>query len=215
MIHVFTGYDSREAIGWHVFTHSLLRHASRRVALYRLDACGLQQGTNAFTLSRFLVSSMMGFKGRAMFFDAADMLMLGDVAELDAMFDPSFAVQAVKHNYHTKHPRKYVGTDMEAANLDYPRKNWASAMLINCAHPSWAGLTAPAIASRNKLEMLQLKGIGPIGALPREWNVLADEGQPVDNARVLHWTAGIPAFPHYAKAPGADLWHAERAMIGL
>jgi hypothetical protein len=27
---------------------------------------------------------------------------------------------------------------------------------------------------------------------------------------VLHWTAGIPAFPHYAKAPGAEAWFAER-----
>ncbi len=215
MIHVFTGYDPREAIGWHVFTHSLLRHASKPVSLHRLDACGLQQGTNAFTLSRFLVASLMEYQGRAIFFDAADMLMLGDVAELDAMFDPSCAVQVVKHNYHTRHQRKYVGTDMESPNIDYPRKNWASAMLINCAHSCWRGLDAEAIASKSRLELLQLRGIGPIGALPREWNVLADEGQSLDNARVLHWTAGIPAFPHYAKAPGADLWHAERALTGL
>jgi hypothetical protein len=46
-----------------------------------------------------------------------------------------------------------------------------------------------------------------IGYLPACWNVLADEGQPLEHAQILHWTAGIPAWPHYRKAPGSEHWH--------
>jgi hypothetical protein len=36
------------------------------------------------------------------------------------------AVAVVKHDYKTKHRRKYIGTPLEADNADYPRKNWSS-----------------------------------------------------------------------------------------
>jgi hypothetical protein len=50
-----------------------------------------------------------------------------------------------------------------------------------------------------------------IGFLPVEWNWLADEYGTDPSAKVLHWTAGIPAWPHYANAPHADDW-AKAAM---
>jgi len=215
MIHVFAGYDAREAIGWHVFVSSLIRRASKGFALHCVDSCGMPQGSNEFTMSRFLVPYLMGFKGHAIFLDGADMLMMADIAELDALFDPAYAAQVVKHNYSTRNKIKYRFTELECPNLDYPRKNWASVMLINCEHPCWAHMTPDWISNANRLELLQFKGSGNIGELPAAWNVLADEGQSVDNAKILHWTAGIPAFKHYANAPGAEHWHAERALIGL
>jgi hypothetical protein len=219
VIHLFCGYDSREAIGWHVFVSSVLRRASRPVAIHRLDACGLPQGTNEFTRSRFLVPWLMEFKGHAIFADAADMLCLGDVAELDAMFDDRMAVQVVQHaTYKTRNPRKYVGTKMESDNRDYPLKNWASLMLMNCAHPAWRGHGLAAVEMAPVLSLLQLSTANNwpeaiIGALPSRWNRLVDEGHPVDGAALLHWTAGIPAFPHYADAPGADAWRAEHRLM--
>lgn len=216
MIHIFCGYDSREAIGWHVFVHSVLARTSAPVATHRLDACGLPQGTNAFTLSRFLVPWIMGFRGHAVFADAADMLILADIAELDALFDPALAVQLVRHDYRTRNPVKYLGTSMQCPNRDYLRKNWASLMLINCEHPAWRACTPASLASMPMIDALQLRHIddAAIGTLPDRWNRLVDEGQDVDGAALLHWTAGIPAFPHYRSAPGADLWFAERdAML--
>lgn len=217
MIHLFCGYDPREAIGWHVFVASVLDRATQPVAIHRLDACGLKQGTNAFTYSRFLVPWLMSGEGRAIFADAADMLMLADVAELDALFDDSRAVQVVKHpSYRTRHPIKYVGTTMQCPNLSYARKNWASLMLLNCAHRRWAGLDPAAIEARRGLDLLQFAGIpdDEIGALPDTWNRLVDEGHAVEGAKVLHWTAGIPGFPHYAGAPAAAAWLAARdAML--
>lgn len=215
MITVFCGADAREEIGLHIFLRSLFRHASVPVAVAPLASTGLREGTNAFTASRFLIPYLMGFRGRAIFVDGADMLLRGDVADLAKLHDDRYAVQVVKHQYATRHPRKYVGTAMEADNHDYPRKNWASVMLINCAHPAWAWATYGAVREMSFGALLQFEWLSEdaIGGLPHEWNRLVDEGQPVSGGKLLHWTAGIPGFPAYADAPGAALWHAERREL--
>jgi hypothetical protein len=88
-------------------------------------------------------------------------------------------------------------------------------MLMNCAHPHWQSFHPDAIRTATDLApmaVLQLCGLADreIGALPDAWNRLVDEGQPADGAKLLHFTAGIPAFPHYAKTPGAEHWFATR-----
>lgn len=210
MINLFCGYDEREAIGYHVFCASVLRHNSRPVSFIPMSSLGLRQGTNAFTLSRFLVPFMTKHSGHAIFADASDMVMLADIARLDDLFDPQYAVQLVKHaDYQTRHPMKYVGTPMQCENRDYPRKNWTSLMIINCEHAAWRGVTPSFIGKMPTLDALQLRWIGDdaIGALPAQWNVLVDEGQSADGAKLLHWTAGIPGFYKYRDAPEAKHWH--------
>lgn len=209
MIHLFAGWDEREAVGFHVFVQSVMKRASQPVSIVPLSSMGLPQGSNAFTLSRFLVPELMAYRGHAIFCDGSDMLMRADIAELDALFDPRYAVQLVKHApYKTKHKIKYKGTSMECPNTNYERKNWTSVMLINCEHEAW-GREGPA----SVLQALQLRTLADseIGELPSAWNVLADEDQPIDGAKVLHWTAGVPAFAAYAQSPGAKHWHRERA----
>lgn len=214
MIHLFCGYDQREAIGFHVFVASVLANASDTVALRRIDSKGMRHGSNAFSFSRFLVPYAMGFEGMAIFADASDMLMLGNISDLAQQFNPAYAVQVVKHQYATRNPRKYVGTPMECPNLDYPRKNWASLMLINCGHEAWRGMS-PDVVSQMSYAPIELLGLqwlheDEIGELPDAWNRLVDEGQPVPGAQLLHFTAGIPAFAHYAKTPGAVQWRTYR-----
>lgn len=212
MIRLFCGYDEREAAGYHTFCASVIRHASRPVGFYPLASLGLPQGTNTFTLSRFLVPYLCGFKGHAIFLDAADMLMLGDIAELDRLFDKRFAVQVVKHeNYISQHQRKYIGTEMECDQSNYARKNWASAMLINCEHSAWFAMTPKQLSLAEPIELLQFRTFldKEIGDLPPEWNVLIDEGHERMGARLLHWTAGIPTFRHYRNARASADWFAE------
>lgn len=216
MIRLFCGYDEREAIGLHVFVHSVLEHASQPVQIIPLAARGMPQGSNAFTYSRFLVPHLCDFKGHAIFMDASDMLMRADVAELDALFDPAFAVQCVQHpTYKTRHPIKYRGTSMQCPNRDYARKNWTSVMIMNCEHSYWRPLDSRTLQSVAGLSLLQLGGLRladtnreprEVDSLPDKWNRLVDEGQSVDGAAVLHYTAGIPAFPAYRTTPGADEW---------
>jgi hypothetical protein len=214
MIRIFAGHEEQEKIGFHVFLHSVIARASQPVAITPLAGMGLPRGTNAFTVSRFLVPYLMDYHGHAIFADASDMLCLADIAELDALFDPRYAVQCVQHpTYQTRNPVKYIGTAMECRNTDYPRKNWASCMILNCSAPAWRRPMRG--ANGRTIDLLQFRGLhdDEIGTLPNEWNRLVDEGQPVEGAKIAHWSSGIPFFPHYTKAPGADLWHAEHAKL--
>jgi len=214
MLTIFCGYDSREEIGTHIFVSSVLHRATIPVAFVPLNYQKMQQGTNQFTTSRFLVPWLMGYKGRAIFADAADMICLSDVNELQALLmNLTEAVGVVKHQYNTKNKTKYIGTPMESPNVDYARKNWASLMLINCEHPAWETITPESINTWSMGELLQFKFLADseIEVIPNEWNRLVDEDQPVGGAKILHWTAGIPGFKHYEKAPGADLWRIECA----
>lgn len=205
MIRLFVGYEKHEVHGLHVFTHSVWERASKPVAITAIGAEGMAVGSNAFTLSRFLVAEMCGFAGHAIFCDGSDMLMLSDVLELDALYDPRYAVQVVKHPaYTSQHEVKYVGTELECAQSNYARKNWASVMLINCAHAAWRNVGRGFAL----LDYLQFKFLDDavIGELPREWNVLVDEAQDDAGAKLLHWTAGIPAFAHYKNARRSQDW---------
>lgn len=216
VIQLVCGYDPRERIGFHVFEHTLIKHATRPVSITPLSQLGVDSGSNAFTLSRFLTPYLMGYLGHAIFLDGSDMMMCGDIAELDDLYDDSYAVQVVKHpNYESLHERKYIGTELECAQSNYDRKNWASCMMVNASHPAWKQITPDTLGHYSKLDMLQLRFIESkdIGELPPEWNVLIDEGQDDKNAKVLHWTAGIPGFMHYGNARRSKDWFHERAEM--
>ena len=215
-INLFVGYDEREAAGFHVFASSVIRRASRPVRITPLASMGLPRGSNTFTLSRFLVPALAGFKGNAIFVDGCDMMCLGDISELADLADPNFAVQVVKHpDYDSLHKRKYIGTEMECAQSNYSRKNWASVMTFNCAHSAWFGLTPQAIEMKSPMQLLQFQDLldKEIGELPPEWNVLVDEGQSMKNAKLLHWTAGLPSFRHYRNSRGSADWFDEFGMV--
>lgn len=220
MINLFVGFDPREEVGSHVFNSSVLAHTTEPVTICHLHKPALENklgflfdaGSNDFTVTRFLIPHLMNRRNEwAIFVDGADMVCQGDLAELYALRDPTKAVMVVKHDYQTKAARKYIGTKMEAPNTHYERKNWASAMLINCGHYSWPD--AETIARTPKIDLLQFKFLPDerIGELPVEWNWLADEMGPNDDAKLLHWTQGIPGFNHYANAPHAATWQAYHA----
>jgi hypothetical protein len=223
MIPLYYGFDPREEIGSHTFCSSVIHHASRPVSLIPLHlplfrsfyAQSHRDGTNAFIYTRFLIPFLQDFKGWAIFADGADMICKADIAELWAMRDESKAVFVVPHDYKTKHPRKYIGTKMEADNRDYPRKNQSSLMLINCAHFSWRQMTPEKVTSMSGADLHRLDFIPEvkIGYLPPEWNWLADEYGENKDANILHWTAGIPAFPHYSNAPHAADWRQAASKI--
>lgn len=216
MIPVFFGHEERAAAGTTVFLSSLFRTATRPLMacpLGRQALPAMPEGSNAFTFRRFLIPSLMGYRGWAIFVDGADMLCRTDIAELAALRDDRYAVQVVQHDYQTRHKRKYVGSTMESDNADYPRKQWASVMLMQCGHLAWRGINPQSVASMPPLELLQLRFLPDytIGALPAEWNWLADEHGENPGAKLVHFTAGIPAFAAHADAPMADDWRAELA----
>lgn len=207
LLRIFCGFDAREAHGFHVFTDSLIHTSREPVAIIPIHG-DQKDGTNRFTYARFLVPYLCGFEGSAIFLDGSDMLMMADIAELANLYDPRYAVQVIQHHYQTAHPRKYIGTAMEADNEDYPRKNWSSVILWNCAHFKHAWMEPHVLEEMTGsfLHRFAWLNDGDIGALPAEWNVLIGEQQAEPN--IAHFTLGIPAIDHYKDWDFAAEWAA-------
>ena len=215
-IPIFIGYDPREAIAYHTCANSIIRHASQPVAIIPL-ALNLfadytethTDGSNHFIYSRFLVPHLMGYSGHAIFIDG-DMIVRSDIVELWNLRNSSLDVQVVKHDYQTRMTEKYLG----AKNENYPRKNWSSVILWNCASYPNRRLTPEFIQKSTGAELHRFTWIDDarIGELPREWNWLPDEYGPNPDAKLLHYTLGTPSFHEFATTPMGDEWHRERIL---
>lgn len=215
-IPVFIGYDPREAIAFHVCANSIIRHASKPVAIIPLALNLLDDyrethtdGSNHFIYSRFLVPHLMGYQDWAIFIDG-DMILRDDIVKLWNLRELSKDVMVVKHDYKTRMPVKYLG----AKNEDYPRKNWSSVILWNCG--SWPNrrLTPEFVMSATGADLHRFTWINDerIGELPQEWNWLPDEFGANPNSRLIHHTLGSPCFHEFSTAPMADEWHRERIL---
>ena len=208
MIRIFTGFDQREARGWHSFAQSVIDNTPGVFSITPLTMNGQRDGTNAFTYSRFLVPYLCEFKGYALFVDGADMIAQADLSEIWKLRTSGHAAWVVKHDYRTKFPRKYLGTEMEADNSDYPRKNWSSVILWDCAHFMNRVLTPEFVAGKDGAYLHRFSWLPDdrIGDLPREWNWLADEYGVNADAKILHYTAGIPGIRAHNKVAHAQSW---------
>jgi lipopolysaccharide biosynthesis glycosyltransferase len=216
IIPIFVGYDPREAIAYHTCVNSIIRNARRPVSivpvalnLFRDYDETHTDGSNHFIYTRFLVPYLMSWTGSAIFIDG-DMIVRGDIAELWAMRDMSKDVQVVKHDYKTKMPVKYLG----AKNEDYPRKNWSSVILWNCASFPNRRLTPEFIQKSTGSELHRFTWLDDerVGELPPEWNWLPDEYGPNPAAKLLHYTLGTPCFHEFADTPQGNEWHRERIL---
>jgi lipopolysaccharide biosynthesis glycosyltransferase len=150
----------------------------------------------------------MDYTGHAIFIDG-DMIVRGDIAELWNLRDDYKDVMVVKHDYKTCMPVKYLG----ARNEDYPRKNWSSVILWNCASFPNRKLTPEFVQHSTGSLLHRFSWIDDdrVGALPPEWNWLDIEYEPNPNAKLVHYTLGTPCFHEFAdKGSFANEWHQER-----
>ncbi len=218
MIHLYAGYDPAEAAGYHTFCHSVLTRASEPVAIHPIarntfawwKRQGEDDGATQFSFARFLIPYLQGYRGHAIFMDGADMLCLGDIAELWAMRSHRHAVQCVQHPPYEPLPNKM----WNQPNRNYPRKNWSSVMILNCDYHHAHRLTPEAVATQPGAWLHQFDWTEEerIGALPPEWNCLI----PHDdwrNAKLLHWTYGLPDVHPTGEAD--RLWYDERDRMSF
>ena len=213
-IRLFVGSDHREQIGLHVFLESVWKHCKGPVEVTVLTpalatSLGIDtDGTNSFTKLRFVVPYLCAFKGHALFVDGVDMLCRADLADLWSWRNWRFPLQVVKHDYRTQHPKKYVGTDMEARNEDYPKKNQSSVMLFHCEAHEHRVLTPYFIDGQpgSYLHRFRWMDEEKVGELPKEWNHLVGEQDHDAAAKLVHYTLGIPGFSHYSTAPHSKEW---------
>ena len=210
-IRLVVGFDEREAIVFHTFVQSVLRYASQPVSIIPLAKNTLcsysethQDASNAFVYSRFLTPYLMSYDGWAIFLDG-DMVCNADISELWALRDRKKAVQVIKHDYETKQTVKYFGNK----NENYPRKNWSSLIIWNCAHPKNKCLT-PSLIERETgkfLHRFEWLDDTEIGEIPIEWNWLDIEYDVNTEAKLIHYTLGAPCFSEYKDSPMSEYWH--------
>lgn len=218
MIRIFAGFDPNEAAGYHTFCHSVMTRASEPVSITPIikntfpewHREGENNGATEFSFSRFLVPYLCGYRGHALFVDGADMLCLGDIAELWAMRSHRHAVQVVKHPEY-----KVEVTKMwNQANRQYPKKNWSSLMLFNCEYHHAHELTPENVATKPGSWLHQFSWCGEkkIGGLPLEWNSLVGHDCYHADTKLLHFTNGLPDV-NPTDGIEDNLWRQEHARM--
>ena len=211
MINVFIGYDSKEKAAFTTFSYSILKHSSLPVAITPVYLPNIKHvfhrdrhklSSTEFSFSRFIVPYLMDYQGWALFMDC-DMLMKADIAEVWQLRDDNYAVQVCKHDYSPRSKVKFLNQ----IQTTYPKKNWSSFMLLNCARCT--ALTPEYVNTATGLELHQFKWLSDeslIGELPLEWNWLAGEYEHNENAKNIHYTEGGPYFTDYQDTDYAADW---------
>ena len=172
-----------------------------------------------FTISRFLVPYLNGFKGWALFCDS-DFLYRCDIKNIFNYIkkNKDKAVCVVKH------PRKLQksGTKMNGIiQSAYPRKNWSSLMLFNCSHPSTKNLTLQNVNEKSPkyLHRFEWCKSSEIGNINVKYNFLADnyislelnkkykgKKHTVKKPCAIHYTDGGPWHIGTLDGDYGDLW---------
>jgi lipopolysaccharide biosynthesis glycosyltransferase len=205
MFRIFIGWDSREAECADILAYSLRKHSSipldiRYLKLDELDFSRPRdpKQSTEFTYTRFLVPSLCNYQGKAVFMDC-DMVCLGDIKELDDLDMTGLALRVVKHDYQPTNTVKMDG----CVQTVYPRKNWSSLMLMNCAKLKlW---TRQVVETQTGAYLHRFQDIPDeeIGDLPNTWNTLdwMDE-----RTKLIHYTNGGPWFEQYKDHPYGAAW---------
>lgn len=223
MIRVFVGYDERESVAYHVACQSIIDNTKADIRITPLRTDKMRAGglyyrdddplsSNAFSYTRFLVPYLSAYAGTSVYLDP-DVVVRGDLGELVRMCDQMLTpVYVAKHDYTPKLDEKYFG----AKQHKYPKKNWSSVMVfrnsscqfqltpenVNTQPPAWLH------------QMQWVSGNREVGSIPLEWNWLVDEYPHNDDAKILHYTNGIPMIEGFGDCDHSkDWWHYFNRMI--
>ena len=222
---IFVGWDPREDIAWQVCRHSILSRINPRevsvtpLVQSELRSQGLyyrdidKKAATEFSLTRFLTPVLSGYEGYSLFVDC-DFLFLTDIQNILNEIDVGKAVSVVKHDYQPTDTHKMDG----CVQYIYPRKNWSSFILFNCAHKSNRALTSALVNSAEPSFLHRFSWLddNEIGELDKGWNYL--EGvypAHYNNLKAVHYTSGGPWFDHKQGCDFADLWLSEKEQYQI
>lgn len=216
---IFVGWDSKEPLAFSVLAHSILSRATRPVSIVPLTRQSLKREytrprgpteATEFSLTRFLVPYLSGYKGISVFLDC-DMLCRVDIGDvlLHVLMDPGKAVYCCQHDYVPKALTKFLGQEQTT----YPCKNWSSHMIFDNAKCTALSLEYVNTASGLELHRMHWAD-GQVGSLPLGWNWLVGEYEPNPQAQIYHYTNGLPAYKDYANCDHSEEWWREyEAML--
>lgn len=203
---IFIGYDDRIPMASDVLEYTLRKHSSipLDIKLLKIKELGLNRedplASTQFTFSRFLVPYLCNYDGLALFLDN-DMVCMSDIKEIFDLDMSNYALRVVKHNHI---PTVEVKMDGKI-QTSYPRKNWSSMMLMNCAKLKCWTREAIETMSPSWLHRFEPIQDAQIGGLPPNWNVLDEDVD--NNTKLWHMTTGAPYFDKYADMPNALIWY--------
>lgn len=215
---VFVGWDPREKEAYEVAKYSIQKYSD--VKVYPLVKSDLTnkgiyyrspdvEATSEFTLTRFLVPFLSGYKGLSMFLDC-DILCTTDIKYILDYIDLTNMVSCVQHDYVPKTKVKMDGQKQ----TEYPRKNWSSVMVFNnekckILSPEMVNNSTPAYLHRMKWADDNL-----IGSLPVKWNYLVGYyHNHRDYPNIIHYTDGGPWFNEYKNCEFSEEWINEKINI--
>jgi hypothetical protein len=241
-LRVFIGWDPRETVAWTVARASLGATTAsqaidvRRINMSELVARGLytrptlgwperkEPGywdaisdapmATGHAIARFLVPALCAYTGFALFTDG-DVLFREDLGHLFAMANPEHAVSVVQH---THVPTSATKMDGQTQTI-YPRKNWSSVMLFNCAHPANRALTVDLVNTVPGRDLHRFCWLPEtaIGRLPARWNYLVGSSTDQSDPAIVHFTNGVPNMPGYEHCAFSDEWffYAQRSGLSV
>jgi len=184
-LRVFIGYDYRQPVSFHVLVQSIMRHATKPVSITPIMLNQLpftRVGLTPFTFSRFLTPWLCDFNGWALFLDI-DIALNDDIAKLFAMKDDKYTVMVSKNKIEFE---------------------WASVMLFNCEKNTI--LTPEYCSSAQGMHGIKWCAPDEIGDLPNDWNHLVGYDKPRQDAKLIHYTQGVPCFPETADSEYSGYW---------
>ena len=211
-LQIAIGYDKRESIAFHTLVNSIMIRASEPVSIIPIVRSSIRAfhrprgplDSTDFSISRFMVPYICGYKGVTLFMDC-DIVVKDDIVELFRLFDPAYAVQVVKHNHV---PKETVKMD-DQVQTKYSMKNWTSVMLFN--NERCTALTPEYVNKVNGLDLHQFQWLPDknlIGELPETWNHLV--GYSINEyPSAFHYTCGGPWFEKYRQCEDYDKWVSE------
>jgi len=219
MLRIFIGYDPRQPVAYNVLAHSVASRASKPVSIVRLQLSQLtpftRRGLTEFTYSRYLVPYLSEYEGWSVFLDA-DMLCLGDIHELVAYAERDTAdivgEWAAQNDTNPSGPSLYVVKN--ARRFEWPSMMVFRNALCRTLTPEWVQdpkndpYRLEWVASTYPHQRTP-KWTDGIGELPAEWNQLVHYDPPNPNAKLIHFTQGIPCWPETAEGEFSEQWVAD------
>jgi hypothetical protein len=192
VIRVVVGTQEDQYVCQKVLERSILDHASEPVEVHFRTFTGERLGGTSFGFVRFLVPSLFGWSGRAIYLDC-DQLVFGDIRELHDALDEGHdvaLVQAPEGEFRGKPVGRHNQTSVMV--LDCARlRDWDPATLFERVVPARQAVPAGKLAYREfmKIEWMDPRRLQPLDPRWNHFNIVRPDTRLVhfSNMRTQPW----------------------------